>query len=84
MTTTIKKPKYKMSVKFNGLDNVIKTDDLAQSFLDLRPLRLKTKVIVNIAEGKKVTEKAFNPFQARRLWNSPLTTRVLFTRLILK
>lgn len=82
--TKTNKSKYKMSVKFNGKENLIKTDDLAQSFLDLRPQMLKTKVIVNITEGKRTLEKAFNPFQARRLWNSPLAARVVFTRLILK
>lgn len=82
--TTTNKPKYKMAVKFNGKENVVKTDDLTQTFLDLRPLKLKTKVIVNIKEGKKETEKAFNPFQARRLWNSPMAAKVVFTRLILK
>ena len=81
---TTNKTKYKMSVKFNGKENVVKTNDLTQSFLDLRPQMLKTKVIVNITEGKKTTEKAFNMFQARRLWNAPLATKVVFTRLILK
>lgn len=81
---TTNKTKYKMSVKFNGKENVIKTNDLTQSFLDLRPQMLKTKVIVNITEGKKTKEKAFSMFQARRLWNVPLATRVMFTKLILK
>jgi len=81
---TTKTPKYKMSIKFNGKENLIKTDDLAKSFLELRPLMLKTKVIVNISEGKKTKEKAFSMFQARRLWNVPLATRVMFTKLILK
>ena len=82
MATT--RTKYSMVIKFNDEEKLIRTNDLAQSFLELRPLGLKTKVIVKIKEGKKEIEKAFNPFQARRLWNSPLTARVMFTRLILK
>lgn len=78
------KTKYLMSIKFNDEEKIIKTNDLAQSFLELRPQRLKTKVILKVKEGKKEIEKAFNPFQARRMWNAPLATRMILTRLILK
>jgi len=82
MATT--KTKYLVSIKFNNKENVIKTNDLTQSFLELRPQMLKTKVILKVKEGKKEIEKAFSPFQARRMWNAPLATKMILTRLILK
>lgn len=68
----IKPPKkeFKLFLKFNDQSFEVETDDIATSFIELKPLILKTRLQIEIEKnGKKYNRIVFVP-KGRMLFNN--------------
>lgn len=53
--------KYHVVMKFNGVTHEFETDDLRESILNVRPIFLKTKILMTITlpDGRKCEKQLF-------------------------
>lgn len=80
-----KKDNYDILISFNGEDfkkKVKDTEKVGEFIQSVKPILLKTKVILKVKKGDKTVEKVFAGIQAKRLWLVPRSFKIVINRII--
>ena len=77
-----RKKKYNLSVRFNDKVFELRTNDIKESLLALRPGLIKTRVKIELeSEGKK-SGRVLAVFPAKRVFGNSLSAAIMANRLI--
>ena len=82
--TTPNIAKYKVVIFLNNQVHEIDTDNIEEALLSVKPIFLKTKVVLTIKSDNKVCEKFVYGHQARQVFRNALYRKVFLSKLILK
>lgn len=75
---------YHIVLKFNDQIHDIYTENLEEAILSVKPLFLKTKLMIKIEKGDKVCERQFIGFQAKQFFRSPLFLKLFLKKIYFK
>ncbi len=78
------KARYQVSISFNNETHEFETNDLEEVLLSVKPVFLKTKIVLVIKDGEKVCEKLAYGHQARQLFRNTLFRKVFLSKLVFK
>lgn len=78
-----KTKQYKLELVINGEKKVIKTDNLKESILKLKPDQVFTEMYITITKGEAMFEKKFNLIQARKFFNDDMFLDIFINNLML-
>jgi len=82
--TPTENSKYILDIKFNGTTHHLETDNLKEAILSLKPIFLKTKILMKITQGNKTCERLIHLTQGRILFRNKMMLDIFLNRLILK
>lgn len=81
---TTKNKDFLFTIQFNNQKFEFLTEDLSENILSVKPLILKTKIILTLDKNGKRAEKQLVGFQAKQLFRNDLFRKIVLNRLILK
>lgn len=76
--------KYNVTLEFNDQVHEFRTNDIAQSVYDLKPINLKTRVLFKATSEEGECERMLLLQLAKMMWRSKLGCEIFAMRLIFK
>lgn len=76
--------KYNVRLEFNDQVHEFRTNDIAQSIYDLKPINLKTRVLFKSTSDEGECERMLLLQLAKMMWRSKLGCEIFAMRLIFK
>jgi len=76
--------KYNVTLEFNDQAHEFRTNDIAQSIYDLKPINLKTRVLFKATSEEGTCERMLLLQLAKMMWRSKLGCDIFVMRLIFK
>lgn len=76
--------KYNVRLEFNDQVHEFRTNDIAQSIYDLKPINLKTRVLFKATSEEGTCERMLLLQLAKMMWRSKLGCEIFAMRLIFK
>lgn len=76
--------KYNVRLEFNDQVHEFRTNDIAQSIYDLKPINLKTRVLFKATSDEGECERMLLLQLAKMMWRSKLGCEIFAMRLIFK
>lgn len=76
--------KYNVRMEFNDQIHEFRTNDIAQSIYDLKPINLKTRVLFKATSDEGECERMLLLQLAKMMWRSKLGCEIFAMRLIFK
>lgn len=76
--------KYNVRLEFNDQVHEFRTNDIAQSIYDLKPINLKTRVLFKATSEEGECERMLLLQLAKMMWRSKLGCEIFAMRLIFK
>lgn len=76
--------KYNVTLEFNDQVHEFRTNDIAQSIYDLKPINLKTRVLFKATSEEGACERMLLLQLAKMMWRSKLGCDIFAMRLIFK
>jgi hypothetical protein len=76
--------KYNVTLEFNDQVHEFRTNDIAQSIYDLKPINLKTRVLFKATSDEGSCERMLLLQLAKMMWRSKLGCEIFAMRLIFK
>lgn len=84
-STQVNKSGYHVVLEFNGQTHNLFSDDIESAILSVKPLFLKTKLVINITNSEgKTCAKTFFVFPGRQLFRNKTFMKLFLNRLIFK
>ena len=77
------KPKYVLEMIFNGETFTVKTDNVDEAIINLKPEQLLTELYIKLTNGEMVVERRMNLVEGRKLFINEVTREVMVNNLLL-
>lgn len=81
---TPKKPEGQFIVftKVNGIANQIRTDDIANAIMAMKPELPKTTLVIRVTKGKVIRDRLLQLQEAKRLYSNEITMEMFIKNLL--
>jgi hypothetical protein len=73
---------YKVEMIFNGETFLVKTNDLKEAIMSLKPEALQTELYITIQKGELEMTRKLTLVQGRKLFNDEMTLDIFITNLL--